>query len=299
MILEVANKYNFASIEMWAVNTLFHILSRLHGPPQAQYDLSCCLSPWMKRVFEVALLCNHTPLLTSVVGRWVDRIATRDLRPIHALDVADRSGSRQFQGYAYYVQLLEMDDDFSPGVVEDGKRYSRFPRAPTMAGPNKTHNGKTVTVVTPKGAGTLTSLTREQRERLLLGYWSLSRLWDRFRLNAPSIPQSEVCTVHQRACTPNWTQAWGVVIASETTLEHLTGDVLGRLRAMDRQLVASEGVYALMSKITVQCRSGALAALRTTIKDVEEGLADHFAVRNHTLEVESIPSNVTEGLREA
>ena len=250
----------------------------------------------MKRVFETALLCNHAPLLTLVVERWVDRIAARALRPIHALDIVDRSNSRQFQGYAYYVQLLEMDDDFRPGVLEDGNRYSRFPNAPTMAGPNGTTNGKTVTVVTSTGAGTLASLTREQRERLLLGFWSLSRLWDHLRLNPPNVPQSEVCTVHQKACVPNWTQMWETLSVASEVLKYPTGDVLGKLRAMNRELVMS---FSLMTMMTAQCRRSALTTLQTTIKDVEEGLADHFAVRNHTLEVESIPSNVTEGLREA
>ena len=56
--------------------------------------------------------CGHSALRDYVVERWIDRIVARDLRPIHALDIADRHDIRRLQGYAYYVQLLEMDDNF-------------------------------------------------------------------------------------------------------------------------------------------------------------------------------------------
>ncbi len=77
----------------------------------------------MKRLLEVALLCGHTALRNKVTEQWVDRIVALDLPPIYALEIADRSGSRRLQGYAYYVQLLKMDDNFELGVVEDSKRY--------------------------------------------------------------------------------------------------------------------------------------------------------------------------------
>ena len=127
-IAEMTNKYRFTSLERWALDTLYNVISGLHGPPQAQYDLGRCSSQWMKRLSDVALLCGDSTLLSFVTGRWVERIVARDLRPIHAFDIAERNGIRNLQGYAYYVQLLEMDDDFEPraGVVEDGKSYSHL-----------------------------------------------------------------------------------------------------------------------------------------------------------------------------
>ena len=55
-IAEMTNKYNFASMEKWAVDALYNVISGLHGAPQEQYQLGRCSSAWMKRLLEVALL---------------------------------------------------------------------------------------------------------------------------------------------------------------------------------------------------------------------------------------------------
>lgn len=128
-IAEVTNKYHFTYFEAWAMDALYNVTTGLHGPPQASCEFSHCSSAWIKRLFEVALLCGHTPLLNYVVDRWVERTVARDVRPVHALEIADRSAIRKLQGYAYYMQLLEMDDDFKPGMVEDGEEYSRLATA--------------------------------------------------------------------------------------------------------------------------------------------------------------------------
>ncbi|KAI1793329.1 hypothetical protein LXA43DRAFT_238293 [Ganoderma leucocontextum] len=299
-IAEMTNKYHFASIETWAVDALYNVISGLHGSPQPQYELGHCSSAWMKRLLEVALLCGHTALRNYVAERWVDRIVARDLRPVHALEIADRSGIRRLQGYAYYVQLLEMGDSFDAGVVEDGKQYSRSrlgtaatvtATAIAVAGPNGNgdrDNG------TPSSArtGTPASLTCEQRQRLLSGHWSLSRLWDTLRTNPPKFQRPDGCTYHQQGCVSTWTQVWRDVGKSEGTLKHAPGDVLGRLRAMEEQLFMHAD---LSCALTPQCKRGALMALKATMKEVQEGLADHFADLTHTQAAQGAESNAAEG----
>ncbi len=174
----MANKYHFTSIELWAVGALYNIVSGLHRPPPSQYDLGQCTSGWMKRLMEVALLCGHTALHNDVAEQWVNRIVAHDLCPTHALEIADRSGVRRLQGCAYYAQLLEMDDNFEPSIVEDGKQYSPSATTLAAAGPNRDNN-VSLTIPASGHASTLPSLTREQRERLSLGHWSLTHLWDR------------------------------------------------------------------------------------------------------------------------
>lgn len=268
----MTNKYHFASIETWAVDALYNVISGLHGAPQPQYELRQCSSAWMKRLLELAVLCGHTALCNYVADQWIERITARDLRPVHALEIADKSGIRRLQGYVYYVQLLEMGDDFDPGVVEDGKQYSRSQLRTTAAGLNADgngHNGTSTSALTVTPA----SLTHEQRQRLLLGAWSLSRLWETLRKTPPAFQRADQCTGHKQGCLPTWRAVWQDVGKTERTLKHTTGDVLGRLRAMEDQLYMHVNLsYPLMP----ECRRAALAALKTTINEVREGLAGHF-----------------------
>ena len=288
-IAEMTNKYHFASIETWAVDALCNVISGLHGAPQPQYELRHCSSAWMKRLLEVALLCGHTALRNYVADRWVERIVARDLRPVHALEIADRSGIRRLQGYAYYVQLLEMGENFDPGVVEDGKQYSRSRLSTAVAGPNGNGDDGT-SASTP--AGTPATITHEQRQRLLSGSWSLTRLWEKLRTTPPAFQRPDGCTYHQQGCVSTWRVVWRDVGKAEGTLKHAAGDVLGRLRAMEEQLFMHAD---LSCALTPQCKRGALVALKTTIKEVQEGLADHFADLTLKQGKEGAKSNAAEG----
>ncbi|KAI0700363.1 hypothetical protein C8T65DRAFT_657830 [Cerioporus squamosus] len=266
-IAEMTNKYHFASIETWAVDALYNVISGLHGPPQKQYQLGLCSSAWMKRLLEVALLCGHEPLRNYVADKWVERIRTRNLRPVHALDIADRSRLRRLRGYAYYVQLLEMGDSFDPGVTEDGEQYARSrltATATALAGANASMDAM----------GTPAVLSREQRQRLLSGHWSLTRLWEQLRVSPPKFQRPDGCTYHQHGCLQTWATVWRDVGKTETTLRFPPVDVLGRLEAMREQLYMHAD---LSCALTPQCKRTALDALKVTMREVQEGLADHFA----------------------
>ncbi|KAI0369370.1 hypothetical protein BV20DRAFT_946171 [Pilatotrama ljubarskyi] len=272
-ICEMTNKYHFASIEAWAIDALYNVIARLHGPPQQRYDLAHCSSEWMRKLLEVALLCGHDKLLNLVTNRWVDRIVARDLRPIHALDIAARCGKEKLLGYAYYVQLLEMGPDFSPGVVEDGPQFARTRSGTILTTVNAFILGAIAAANGEPRIGTPATLTREQKQRLLAGHWSLTRLWERLRTTTPRFERPEGCTYHQHGCLSTWVQVWREVGRAEVTLRHEAADVLGRLEAMERQLV----VHAdLSNALSPQCKRAALLALKTTVTEVKEGLAGHF-----------------------
>ncbi|KAI0352584.1 hypothetical protein OH77DRAFT_1428282 [Trametes cingulata] len=271
-ICEMTNKYHFASIEAWATDALYNVISGLHGRPQQPYDLAHCSSAWMRRLLEVAMLCGHDKLLQLVADRWVDRILKRDLRPIHALDIAARCGHNKLLGYAYYVQLLEMGPDFDPGVVEDGRQFARgwqytFIDLETFVmGTVAAANGE------PR-IGTPAVLTREQKQRLLSGHWSLTRLWERLRGAPPRFDRPEGCTYHQHGCLSTWAQVWREVGRSGTTLRLEAADVLGRLKVMQEQLSTHAD---LSNALSPQCKRAALLALKAAVTEVEEGLAGHF-----------------------
>ncbi|RPD62269.1 hypothetical protein L226DRAFT_568929 [Lentinus tigrinus ALCF2SS1-7] len=268
-IAEMTNKYHFASTEAWAVDALYNVISGLHGRPQQQYELGSCSSAWMKRLLEVALLCGHKPLSEYVVDKWVERIHKHDLRPVHALEIADRSRIRRLQGAAYYVQLREMGDAFDPGVTEDGTEYARSQLGATataLAANGEDGNSQ-------KKTGTPAVLTPAQRQRLLSGHWSLTRLWEQLRASPPKFQRPDGCTYHQHGCLRTWATVWLDVGKTETTLRCAPVDVLGRLRAMEQQLYMHAD---LSCALTPQCKRTALRALKVLVEEVEEGLADHF-----------------------
>ncbi len=54
------------------------------------------------------------------------------------------------------------------------------------------------------------------------------------------------------------------------------GDVLGRLREMEQQLLSTRMHVHLLYEMTPWCERGAMMALKTTIEEVEEGLVNYF-----------------------
>ena len=285
-IAEMTNKYHFASTETWAVDALYNVISGLHGLPQPQYDLAQCSSAWMKQLLEVALLCKHTALRDRAAEQWIKRIGVHDLRPIHALEIADRSGIRRLQGYAYYAQLLEMGDSFDAGVAEDGKQYSRsrLGAATATAVTGQNGNGEN---------STLASLTREQKQRLLSGYWSLSWLWHTLRTEPPKFQRPDECTRHQEVCMAMLNKAWRDLMNSEATMQYAPGDVLSRLHTIYEKLLIDTDLTCMLTR---QCRQSALKALNATIKEVREGLAVHFVNLTCDQEKQGVEANAAEEL---
>lgn len=243
-IASITNKYHFASIESWAVDALYNVVSGLHGTPL--HDLSIFSSVRMARILEVALLCGHQRLKEFVVKTWTKRILQRNLRPFLALAVAEKYELRGLLGVAYYVQLMDMEEGFEMDKVEE-------------------KDGAT----NEDGI----SLTPEQKIRLLSGHWSLTQLWERLRTSPPTFTRPDGCTYHQHGCLSTWTTVWATVGKSEQTLRFRTADVVTRLRSIEEQLCVHTD---LQCALTPQCKRRALLAVKATIKEVQDGLADHF-----------------------
>ncbi|KAH9947432.1 hypothetical protein B0H21DRAFT_691983 [Amylocystis lapponica] len=243
-IAEATNKWHFASVEAWAIDAVYNVTSGVHGAPA--HDLAHCTSAKLARVLAVALLCGHARLRDFAVDKWTHRILARELRPAPALAIADRHGLPGLAGIAYYVQLMEMGPNFAiahaDGVEDE--------------------------------AGEAVVLSREQRLRLLSGHWSLVRLWEHVRTAPPKFQRPDGCTYHQQGCLSTWAAVWLEVGKSETTLRYSGADVVGRLRSMEEQLSMH---VDLGSSLTPQCKRRALLALKATVKEVQDGLADHFA----------------------
>ncbi|TFK52351.1 hypothetical protein OE88DRAFT_1698157 [Heliocybe sulcata] len=202
-----------------------------------QTDLATCNSTTLARLLETAILCNHTGLRSLIVSKWANRILLRDIGPALAIVVADRHALRSLQGIAYYVQLMEVGSD-------------------------------------PQKLRADTTLNRDQRARLLSGHWSLVKLWDRLRISAPAFQRSDGCTFHSHGCSKVWEDQWLEAGKNEKTLAYSSADVLGRLRCMKENLMMNGEIVL---RLTPQCRKAAVESLWRTIKEVEDGLADHFS----------------------
>ena len=79
---------------------------------------------------------------------------------------------------------------------------------------------------------------------------------------------------------PAWTHAWQDVSNLEVTLGYPADDVLGRLRVMEQQLRNADPIRGHWAHtVSAMCYQHSLTAIKATIKEVREGLANHFAYR--------------------
>lgn len=104
-----------------------------------------------ERMLRVAIHANDTPLLDALVSVLTTSLQNGSLAPAEMITIADHHGIRPLQGAAYYAQLMLLQNDSSDTF--------RFPEGCT--------------------------LNRDQRVRLLSGYWSLVRRWECLLRDSP------------------------------------------------------------------------------------------------------------------
>ena len=123
-------------------------------------------------------------------------------------------------------------------------------------------------------------LTRNQKVRLLAGYYSLSKLWESMPGQTPTLAHSVRCTSQQR-CSRSWAQLWRLILEKGTGILPLqTGDVLGKLMLAEscvKAIVEGDCLSAGIAADDVPCcKENALAATYAKVAEVRESLADHF-----------------------
>ncbi|KAH8104639.1 hypothetical protein BXZ70DRAFT_1005153 [Cristinia sonorae] len=268
-----------------------------------EYDLNSCASELLMRVMDVAMVCGHDELAALVENRWIDRLWNGPATPTPtlprlddrdrkvssysradeakwAVSVADRWELKRLRGVAYYVCLMELGEELgrvaqgasSSSLDTDGAERHDSPSSEESA---MSSRGSTLDD-SPTAGSRAPPLTPAQTSRLLLGHLSLTRLWDDdLHVHAPGIPAPSPgsCTYHQHGCIYSWVSSWREAARSPHTLKFKTYDVLGRVRSMEKQLVGSDG---LIVALTPGCRRKALGAVRERVKNVEDGLGEHF-----------------------
>ncbi|KAH8104658.1 hypothetical protein BXZ70DRAFT_888007 [Cristinia sonorae] len=124
-------------------------------------------------------------------------------------------------------------------------------------------------------------LSREQRIRLLSGYYSFSRLWETLLLQPPVLAHSARCGSQQR-CTKSWGTMWKVVLDTVNTIIPTLPqeDVLARLmlgesmvKAMVEAQIPSQGFIEWIP----HCKESALFATTMRVREIRDTLADYFS----------------------
>jgi len=241
-IARIAHKYQFKSIETWASTALSRYYSRIGA-------------------FEgLSTVSNdsddaNTPSLTQItelaglcenrelLEAAVDkwkRLVSEGKDVALAIGLAERLNIRSLLGLAYHSMML------------NGK--SHWDSEPLLA--------------------------RNQKVRLLAGYYSLSKLWESMPSQTPPLVHSVRCTSQQR-CNRSWVQLWRLILEKGTGILPLqVGDLLGKLMLAEscmKAIVEGEFAVAGIAADDVPCcKENALAATCAKVVEVRESLADHF-----------------------
>ena len=250
-LARITHKYQFRSIESWALSALhthysnpnaFDSLPSSHPPalPHPHQPTVESQSPSLVQITELAALCDRGDLLTSAVARWKRQIGEgKDLAL--AIEIGERFNLRSMLGLAYNGMMLL------------GK--SAWDQDPL--------------------------LTREQKIHLLSGAYSLGKLCDALPSQPPSLSHSARCTNQQR-CNKSWAGLWKAVL--DSSLQLMPG--MQREDVLNRLMLVQSMVQALMDKeIPAQgfldgmphCRENARLATMARVREFKETLADYFS----------------------
>lgn len=250
-LARITNKYQFRSLETWALSALNIYYSRpgafddvptTHPPAVSLPHTGSATppsQPSLVQITELAALCERPDLLDAAVTRWKRLIGEgRDLAL--AIRVGEQFQLRTMLGLAYHAMMLRGKP------VWDADAH----------------------------------LTREQRIRLLCGYYSLGRLWDALASSPPPLAHSQRCTSQQR-CAKAFGNVWKMILetASQVVPTLQREDVLGKvmvaesiMRALVRDEIPPQGFFDGMQA----CKETALYAVSIRIREIKDNLADHF-----------------------
>ncbi|KIP10202.1 hypothetical protein PHLGIDRAFT_65999 [Phlebiopsis gigantea 11061_1 CR5-6] len=252
-LARITNKYQFRSLEQWALGALnsyytrsgaFDDVPTTHppslplGPLPAHGAGAPPPQPSLTQLTELAALCERFDLLDAIVARWKRLIGEgKDLA--QAICVGERFNLRGVLGLAYHAMMLKGK------TAWDADAY----------------------------------LSREQRVRLLCGYYALNKLSDALPANPPVLTHTARCTSQQR-CVKAFAGVWKMILETGTQMiPFQREDVLGRIlfaegvmKALVKDEIPSQGTMDGMQ----QCKENALFAVSMKFREIKDSLADYF-----------------------
>ncbi|KAG6876635.1 hypothetical protein C0993_001633 [Termitomyces sp. T159_Od127] len=296
-IARVSNKYDFKDLETWALNTIHEFVNRRLSPiptsdsPTHTYTFSAFgaashgtrstnTAIWsteeLTKLIRLAQLCNHEPLLTTMVNHLKQLMNSSVQYACLAMTLADELNIRNLRGLAYLevmqkatvvkrtktdIQLIAMTTPLSSNPVDT---VPFVPELPT----------NTVTEGTADQEGH-PGISRAQQLRLLTGYYRLAGTWERLRLMPPRFEHAASCgaTWHQHGCTQSWVEFWKEKTRIDPVLALGLADVLGRLKQVHKEYDR----WGSAPYMHHDCRNVARKAILEIIRKIEDGLSDFFS----------------------
>ncbi|KAF9254425.1 hypothetical protein L218DRAFT_938600 [Marasmius fiardii PR-910] len=205
-------------------------------------------TPILTQLTEVAVLCNHEELHEAVEPMWADLLFTGQTEDIiSAMTVADKLNLRPLLGLAYYLMMLKGRDEWNNPNLKS-------------------------------------ALTREQRIRLLSGYYNISRACDALPTTAPTLVHHGTCFMQGR-CGEAWQSLWTTMIlkmtsdGSGSSFRIQTVDILRKLHLANHlleKLLNGEAPMDVPGNMNKSCLRNGLKASEDKVNDVLYGLADCF-----------------------
>ncbi|KAJ3823304.1 hypothetical protein EV361DRAFT_794742 [Lentinula raphanica] len=181
-IARIAHKYAFRTTESWALSVLTMCVCQapdtpsghdIHGDVEADTEAGRSIvssTELLIQLTEVAVLCAHDELHEAVEPIWADLLfagQTHDI--VSAIGLADRYTAqlRPLLGLAYYLMMLKGKEEWLKSASGDDEGDPEKMKKPR--------------------------LTRDQRIRLLSGYYNLSRACESLPSNPPKLTHHPSC----------------------------------------------------------------------------------------------------------
>lgn len=205
----MVHKYCFRSLETWALNTILRWLSPVprYRPPHIHSSIAMSLvcngaEPGLldrlRRVLELANLCDHQPLHNAVVQRLQEELRSTNADLPWFIGLGERLQIDSILGTAYYALMIQGRDKWVSHVS----------------------NGR---------------LTRDQLSKLHNGYYALINRWEGYRLRPPTMPP---CIHFAQCCNQRWHAYWREQTKDDGIMCMFPADVLGRLEAISTRIYA-------------------------------------------------------------
>lgn len=300
-IARISNKYSFKSLETWSLDAIQEYVNRKPSPlltsiPTASYTFSpssCAsdsssispstdLGPITKiqeahestarltQLIRLSQQCSHDRLLTTLISLLRQLMSLNIQYAYLAMTLADELELRTLRGAAYLevmskstiVPRLRGLSDV--GLGSKGKEKDGVVIIETVVNLEPEEEEEEDTPI----------LTPSQRLRLLSGYYRLTHTWDHLRIHPPPFDHAPTCgaTWHQHGCTQSWVEFWKEKTKGEGVVSLGMADVLGRLRAVQKEFDR----WGSATYMHHDCRMSARRGLAECVRRLEESLPDCF-----------------------
>jgi len=250
-LARISHKYQFRSIETWSLGALHNLYSypgaidalpSVHPPalPHPHPHHSETPSP-SPSLLQITELAAlcERADLLTIAVQRWKRQIGEGKDLALAIEIGERFNLRQMLGLAYHAMMLK----------------------------GKTHWDSEQ------------SLTRDQRVRLLAGYYNLSKLWDTFSAQPPTLQHNARCTSQQR-CSKAWGLLWKAALDATSPMTLSKDDLLNHLmlvESMLKTMIAGEIPSQGFLDGIPHCQENAMYSATLRIREIKDGLADYFS----------------------